>query len=264
MGANPMLGAVARRLQPARHLPPWAPGTALEERRALREDPLYRCEGIPPLAPVPVLLVPGFGAPRRAMSVFETWLRQLDMRPRTASTRLGLSCSEEVTAGLERELVAAAERSGERVLLLAHSRGGQFARVAAVRHPELTAGLVAVGTPWRVSRDVFHPALQLQLVAMAAAGSAGVPGLLGLGCLRGRCCAAFRADLARPLREIPFVSIYSRDDRTIRWRNCLDPDAENVEIAGSHVGMLASRASYRAVLGFLIRNLRADRSGASP
>jgi triacylglycerol lipase len=41
--------------------------------------------------------------------------------------------------------------------------------------------------------------------------------------------------------------VYSRSDGIVDWRACLDPCAEQVEIASSHLGMAVSPAAWRAV-----------------
>jgi triacylglycerol lipase len=43
------------------------------------------------------------------------------------------------------------------------------------------------------------------------------------------------------------TSIYSRSDGIVRWRACLDDDAEQVEVDASHIGMAVSAPAYRAV-----------------
>ena len=78
-----------------------------------------------------------------------------------------------------------------------------------------------------------------QVGVVAALGSGAVPGLISWRCLRGECCARFRAALAGPFPpEVGYVSLYSRSDGIVDWRSCLDPDADAcVEVRGSHCGM---------------------------
>jgi pimeloyl-ACP methyl ester carboxylesterase len=180
------------------------------------------------------------------------WLVRIGYGPVLVCHRRGLGCGESSAAAVEAAMEEAAERTGERARLLAHSRGGQFARVAAVRRPDLLAGLVTMGTPFE------HFALTLpvkaQAVAIGLAGTLGAPGFVRLSCLRGACCERFRRDLATPLPAgTPFWSLYSSADRTVQWRTCIDAGASNVDIAGTHASMLASRSSYRAVANALDR-----------
>jgi triacylglycerol lipase len=197
----------------------------------------------------PILLVPGFGAPGRVVAPLHGWLARLGYVPRVADVHRGLDCSERTAVDLERQLEEFAAKLSSPVLIVAHSRGGQFARVAARRRPDLTAGLITLGTPFELL--ALHPAVKAQAAILGVAGTAGIPNLVRLACARGRCCAAFRRDLSTPWpRHIPFASIYSRADRTVRWQACADDGADNIEITASHAGMLVSRESYEVIARF--------------
>ena len=54
------------------------------------------------------------------------------------------------------------------------------------------------------------------------------------------------------------LSVYSKSDGVVRWRSCLDPDAEHLEIKASHVGMAVHPRAYRAVAGALAEFRAAD------
>jgi pimeloyl-ACP methyl ester carboxylesterase len=221
--------------------PPLWPGPLLGELRALRAEPV----DAPPGDGRRVLLVGGMGSPGVALRPMRDWLRAAGWRVRVADVGRGIDCGERTAARLDAQLAP-----GD--TLIAHSRGGQFARVVAVRRPGDVAALVTLGTPFE--HFALARVVQLQAASFGILGTLGVPGLAGLGCLRGACCARFRNDLAAPWPGgVPFTSVYSRDDRTVRWETCSDPAARNVEIAGTHVGMLASRAAYAEIAAALGR-----------
>jgi hypothetical protein len=67
-------------------------------------------------------------------------------------------------------------------------------------------------------------------------GSAKVPGMFRLSCLRGECCREFRDECTRPV-DVPYTALYSRTDGIVDWRSCLDPHAELIEVRASHLGM---------------------------
>lgn len=228
--------------------PPLWPGPVVAELRALRADPVPT----PPGDGRPALLVGGFGAPAVAMRPLADWLRGGGWAVRTAALGRGIDCGERSATALEGQLAAAADKHGSPVALIAHSRGGQFARVAATRRPDLVASLATLGTPFE--HFALHPILQAQCGVLGLAGSLGVPGLVRLGCLRGACCERFRVDLPRPVpQQVAFTAVYSERDTTVRWRTCRDPAATNVEVGGSHVGMLANRRAYAAIASTLRR-----------
>jgi triacylglycerol lipase len=49
------------------------------------------------------------------------------------------------------------------------------------------------------------------------------------------------------------LAVYSRTDAIVDWRACLDPQAECVEIDGSHCGMAVNPEVYRELERLLER-----------
>src|SRR5918912_243862 len=123
-----------------------------------------------------------------------------------------------------------AEASGRRVAVIGQSRGGNFAKVLAVRHPDLVSGIVTLGSPQLDPLDI-HPFVRAQVYAVGALGALGLRGLFKHSCKWGDCCETFWEDLQKPLREdVGYLSVYSKSDGVVRWRSCLDPFAEQLEI----------------------------------
>jgi hypothetical protein len=46
---------------------------------------------------------------------------------------------------------------------------------------------------------------------------------------------------------VRLTSIYSRGDGVVHWQAARAPDAECVEVTGSHVGLIFNRKTYRAI-----------------
>ncbi len=131
--------------------------------------------------------------------------------------------------------------------MIAYSRGGQFARAAAVREPDAIRALITLGSPLSDLTGI-HPLLRLQVYALGAAGTLGMPGLLRASCLWGACCRPLRADIAGPFPErVPFLSIYSRTDEMVSWRSSRDPAARHHEVTTSHGGLVADPAVFTAI-----------------
>ena len=64
-------------------------------------------------------------------------------------------------------------------------------------------------------------------------------------------------DAERPVR-VPFTSIYSRNDRVVNWKACVDrvtPSAKHVEVGSSHFGLLVDPDVWLAVAVALASNL---------
>jgi pimeloyl-ACP methyl ester carboxylesterase len=199
----------------------------------------------------PVLLVPGFMAGDGSLAMMHGWLRRRGSRTAAAGMWLNVDCGERAARGIEARLRRIAERAGRDVVLIGQSRGGELARVVAVRNPELVSTLVTLGSPVLSPLSVA-PAVLNAVRSVARLGDLGVPGMFSRRCADGDCCARYRADLAAPLPDtIRAVAIYSRSDGVVSWRACLDPSAAHVEVESSHGGMSVNRAVYRVLAEIL-------------
>ncbi len=211
-------------------------------------------------AGLPVVLVGGLlTASPLLLSVLREWLERIGCRTVLAPTGLGVGCGEEgvrIVAETARDL---AEATGTPPVLLGYSRGGQFSRAVAVRHPELVRGLITLGSPLRSDLRDVHPLLRLQVYALGTMGTLGAPGVFSIRCLWGSCCERLRSDIIGPFPAgVPFLSVYSRNDEMVGWRASLDPSARHHEVSTSHGGLVTDPNVFTA----LAAELR-DLSGGS-
>lgn len=198
-----------------------------------------------------MLLVPGFMAGDASLAVLRGWLRRRGSRAASAGMRLNVDCAERTVGRLEGHLRSLVEGTGRRGVVIGQSRGGELARVLAVRNPDVVGALVMLGSPVLEPLSVGRPVLTA-LRSVARVGDLGVPGTFSTQCADGECCAAFRADLtARLAPEVHAVAIYSRSDGIVSWRACLDPEARHVEVESSHAGMSVNRAVYQVLTEIL-------------
>jgi pimeloyl-ACP methyl ester carboxylesterase len=218
------------------------------EAAQLLRSPVWRGDGVERGYGRPVLLVPGFLAGDRTLATMSKWLRANGYWTRRAGIRSNIDCSQNACELLEERLEALADRTGHRVAIVGQSRGGVLARAVAVRRPDLVSGIVTLGAP-TVSMLRVHPLVLLQVGLVGALGTGRVPGLFSVRCLRGACCAPFRADLAADFPDdVGYVCMYSRSDGIVDWHACLDPAAgELVEVRASHCGMALNRGVYEQV-----------------
>ena len=256
--------------------PIWRERRAARELADLLNAPVYRS---PPPAAVsgqPVLLVPGLLASDVTLSLMARWLKRAGYRPKRAGIAVNVDCSEAEMARLTERLERALEVTGQPALVVGHSRGGVFARALAVRHPDLLAGIVTLGSPLVDPLRHVHPFLHLQLELLSSLGDLGLGRVLRHTCAdaalfdgvaphrlsrrlvrRARekldgaedtCCVPFWRDFRGSFPEgVPFVSIYSRTDGIVHYQGCLDPAAECVEVDGSHCGMGANAEVFEKV-----------------
>lgn len=193
----------------------------------------------------PALVIPGFMAGDRSLSVMRGWLRRRGHRVRMSGIRTNVACAEVLVTRIEKRLRMLAADADQPVFLIGQSRGGALARSLAVRNPELVAGLVTLGSPVVDSLAVSSQVLRT-VRWVAALGDIGVPGVFSSTCKDGACCAQFRAELAAPLpRRLHATAVYSRSDGIVDWRACVDPRADAVEVDSSHCGMSVNLDVYK-------------------
>lgn len=223
---------------------PGAP-TLGDARRLLGEVLSTRDESSWPEPPSgddrPAVLVPGFLAGDPSLSRMARWLRSGEWVTARSGIRLNVGCMETGVHALERRLEETVEEAGRPALLVGQSRGGTFARVLAVRRPDLIETLLTLGSPV-LDQTAVGNGTRAVVTLIGALGTAGVPGLFSRNCRDGDCCEAATRQLTEPLSEdVRYIAFYSRRDPVVSWEACLDPGAELVEVDGTHSGMGVSR-----------------------
>jgi pimeloyl-ACP methyl ester carboxylesterase len=199
----------------------------------------------------PVLLVPGFMAGDPSLAALRGWLRRRGSASAAAGIRLNVDCAERIMGRVEDRLRRLSARTGRRVVVIGQSRGGELARVLAVRNPDTVGTLVMLGSPV-VNPLSVGPAVMSAVRSVARLGDIGVPGMFSTECAYGACCAGFREDLQAPLAaDVRAVSIFSRSDGIVSWEACLDRCARHVEVDSSHSGMSVNREVYKVLGGIL-------------
>jgi pimeloyl-ACP methyl ester carboxylesterase len=238
--------------------PIWREARIGLELAALVRDPVFRGGGVTDGAGQPVLLLPGYLAGDDSLRLMARWLRGTGHHPSRAGIVSNVACSGATVERLETRLERLVERQGRRAAIIGHSRGGSFAKVLARRRPDLVSGIVLLGCP-ATDPLAVHPLVRANIEAVATLGRLGLPGFFKRTCLDGDCCSDFWEQFAAPVpRGVGFVSVYSRRDGIVRWRSCLDPGAEHVEVGSSHCGMAVHPDVYRTVADSLARFRRRD------
>jgi pimeloyl-ACP methyl ester carboxylesterase len=209
----------------------WLEGRVYIEYLRLIRDPVFRGLDIPPGLGRPVLLIPGFLAGDWTLRTPYQWLRRVGYKPRMGGVAFNVMYSEVMLRPLIDALQQLKHRTGARVALVGHSRGGVLAKVLSHRKPELVEQVITLGSPLNDPFDV-HP------LTMAGYGH---PASVEMRFLR---------DLAAPPR-VPTTSIYSRTDGVINWKACLRPDVNAIEVNGSHVGLALNPEVYRILAHLL-------------
>lgn len=171
----------------------------------------------------PVLVLPGLFAGDRYTDVMRAFLRAqgFDAQPWGAGRNLGRwDALEQVVLPAVRRL---SDRAGRPVSVVGASMGGVYAREAARREPGLVRCVVTMSSPASGPHRANHvwPWFELASGQPAEAASAPTP-------------------------PVPSTSIFTRSDGLLAWRPCMQPaspHAENIEVAGSHLGLMWNPSS---------------------
>ena len=127
------------------------------ELTRLLADPVWRGVGCPRGDGGPVLLIPGVLAGDQSLSVMASWLRKLGHSPKRAGISFNVACSDIAVDRLSKVLLHASLRSGRKVAIIGHSRGGHFARALAVRHPDQVSQVISMGSGLDTPFDISEP-----------------------------------------------------------------------------------------------------------
>lgn len=208
----------------------------------------------------PVLMIPGFLAGDWTLLELAHHLRRHGYRTYRSGIYANVSCTLRTGNMLEARLQSLADLHGRRVRIVGHSLGGMLARGLAVRRPDLVSGIVTMGSPI-LAPAAHHPLLTSGLDMLLLLSRLGVPQVMAHDCVAGDCARDGFVEMRSLLtRDVAFTSIYSRNDGIIDYHAALDPQAEWVEVASSHIGMAFDPRCADAVLDSLARQRAAEQS----
>lgn len=185
----------------------------------------------------PVLVLPGFMTGDGSMLVMRRFLGRLgyDARPWELGRNLGPDVIGEDGEKLISRFRAIHRETGQKVSMVGWSLGGVMARLAANRAPEAVRQVITLGAPFNGSPRATNVVWLYETVT-----GLDVDGLETLSQLR---------ESGLPL-AVPSTAIYSRSDGIVAWQNCRDTAtarAENIEVRGSHCGLVVNPRVLHAV-----------------
>lgn len=187
----------------------------------------------------PVLVLPGFGAGDAEMAALRIQLRGWGYSAHGWRSGRNLGPTPTVRDALYTRLDEIFARDGRRVSIVGWSLGGIYARHLARTFPEKVRSIVTLASPYRLGAE--DRCALTYFVNRLAASSDGP---------HRDDWAAIRSDEEEAPLEVPSTSVYSRSDGIVRWHACIDragPQAENVEVHGSHCGLGFNAAAVYVV-----------------
>ncbi len=201
----------------------------------------------------PVVLLPGFLAGDQTLLIMAAWLRRLGYAPHTCGFVSNVDCSDRALQRVQRRVDDLHRSRGRRVAVVGHSRGGHFARAMAARAPESVSHAISLGADLRGLVGVSVPTLAA--VAAVRRGLVLTRRTRAERCFTHECTCAFARDYGRafPADRVRLTSVYSKGDGVVRWEGSVVPEADCVEVTGSHVGLAFNRKAYRVIAQALAR-----------
>lgn len=170
----------------------------------------------------PVLVLPGLVASDESTRILRRYLRGRGYDVHGWGLGHNFGPRKGVEASMVRRLQELSDKHGGKVSLVGWSLGGVFARLLASQHPGRVRSVISLGSPIKGSA---HSTNAWQVYELVSGNSAHDPG---------------RMAHVQPTPPVPTTSIYSRSDGVVAWQCSLTdtgPQAENIEVLASHVGM---------------------------
>lgn len=226
---------------------PVAETRAWLELARLPADPVFRGRSVPRGDGRPVVLVPGFLAGDQTLAVLAAWLRVVGYAPHICGFISNADCSDRAFERVARKAEALHDGSGRRVAIVGHSRGGHVAKALGAARPDLVSHAISMGADLQHQLGISTPtllAVGATRCTLLATRRAREP-----ECLTADCSCTFTHSFYGrfPTDRVRLTSIYTKGDGVVRWQRCIVPDADCVEVTGSHVGLVVNRAAYRAI-----------------
>jgi len=186
----------------------------------------------------PVIVIPGFLSPDMTTQRLRDFLVRQNFRPVCWTGGFNMGPMRQVMAGLQTQIRALAEETGQSVSLLGVSLGGTTARQAAKCCPGHVARVITLVSPIRV--PVVTPLAPLAEAAALLWDAEEVRDL---------------AAIAAP-PPVPLTAIISRDDGVIDWEASRPEPGDRVEVvevSGAHMTICSNSEVQRIVADRLAR-----------
>ncbi len=176
----------------------------------------------------PVMVLPAFTGNDNSTNVLRSYISRLGYASYPWGLGRNLGMRDELYQKLQHQLVALADKHGEKVRLIGWSLGGLFARKFANHRPDYVESVITLGSPFQMPG------------ASQDRGS--------IGGLYDRLNQNGFEELTRGRSSwqttppMPSTAIYSKYDGVTGWRQCVDEIAddltENIGVKGSHTGLV--------------------------
>lgn len=176
-----------------------------------------------------VVVIPPFGAGDAFTTVARNYLRTRGYVPHKWAVPEVLGIHQLVSIAIRRLEEIVDRAGGTRVTLIGHSLGGIYAREIARHSPHHIRQIITVGSPF--AGDLKSNYVWPMYEAVTGTRVDSIP-----------TSYLERMNEPPPVRT---TAIFSRTDGVAAWWSCVEreePAAENIEVPGSHIGLLHNPA----------------------
>ena len=232
---------------------------AVGELASLQRDPAFFGVGLPRGDGRLVLVVPGLFGNDAYLRPLHSWLFRIGYTPVPSTLLVNAGCPQRLRTEVEAALQRRMGRRPGPVALVGHSRGGVLAWAIASGLGERVSHLALLASPAAATVAMFRQGIWRPPAAssVAQAGQRALE-LLDPDCKVPDCGCAYPHDLKQPLSAATkILAVFSRDDPVVAPQACRVPEnghggsVENVEVGGTHSGMVYNRAAYPVLARFL-------------
>lgn len=181
-------------------------------------------------APRPVLVLPGFTTGDVSTIPLRGFLRALGHRPFGWGLGPNVGVADHITVGLDRMLRELAQRHGTTIDIVGWSAGGLLGRALAQNRSELVGQVITLGSPVRLRSEDHNLGPIADVI-----GRLFVP-------------TAPHIDVDKV--PVPSTTIWTARDGVvpgIKCRQSIRPEAEAIEVRGTHIGLGTNPAAMYAV-----------------
>ena len=226
----------------------WTEALIGAEILMLHATPVYYGLGVPHGDGSGVIVIPGFLGTDLYLMELHAWLGRIGYRPYFSGIGLNAECPNLlIQRKLSQTIETAVAETGGKVHLIGHSLGGVIARSVAAQRPNDIASVITLASPIRgpvANRAVLHVAEAVRLKILQEHGRGVLP-----DCYTGCCTCSFLDSLKRKVpRKMLETAVYTRHDGIVDWQYCRTMNPEiDVEVPGTHIGMVFNPAAYAVV-----------------
>jgi pimeloyl-ACP methyl ester carboxylesterase len=180
-----------------------------------------------------VVVIPPFGAGDSFTTVLRAYLRRLGYRVHRWDRAEVLGLHRLTTVALPR--ISELRRTSEgRLSIVGHSLGGIYAREVARSAPENIRDVISIGSPFAGDMKSNYVWPMYEVATGTRIDS--IP-------------TRFLEQMSEP-PGVPATAIFSRSDGVAHWSCCVErdsPTTENIEVIGSHIGLLHNPAVFYVI-----------------